>query len=243
MFKRVTIGLFAISVVAMLWTEANADCPFDFTYCYNAGGSEVCGCYNAGSINAIGNITCPKNNPRCGPFRFDVKLFGNVPTNLASSCNADSNFNPKCGMSGHLRCDDANTLTILSPPNATPVNPDNLPVAHVTFPLTGKADINCHEPNKPYSATIKIDVNKCNGNTANCCPDCCPPSTKIMTFTPDTPKAFDARATYSQNRGAKTRLQTVIVDSADCNLKGGLSTCDNSCTFSSKKGYKRPCHR
>ena len=74
MFKRVMIGLFAISVVAMLGTEANADCPFNFTYCYDGGGTEVCGCYNAGAYVRLQHYL-PEKQPSMRSFRYDVKLW------------------------------------------------------------------------------------------------------------------------------------------------------------------------
>jgi hypothetical protein len=52
-----------------------------------------------------------------------------------------------------------------------------------------------------------------------------------MTFTPDTPDAFDALTTYSQNPGAKTGPQTITVESADCTLEDDESVCfTNTCT-------------
>ena len=98
MFKRVMIGLFAISVVAMLWTEANAqteaiaiDCPFGWAYCFDLGGSSLCGCFNEGSIIAVAHIACrTKNDDQCIKIPVDivVDLFGNVPTKRASNATS-----------------------------------------------------------------------------------------------------------------------------------------------------------
>lgn len=240
MFKRAMIGLSAISVVAMLWTEANAACPFDFPSCGGVGGSEICECYNeGGSIIAVGSIACPTNDPQCikAPVEFAVELFGNVPTQGAPSCD----FNPNCGMRGTLHCDDdEGTPTILFPPHAVPLSPPTVNVAHVAFPLTGKANMDC--TSGFCMTSFEIDVNECSDDAANCCRDCCPSRkkhisssqdtgekgrggrkrrrTQNISFTPDAPQAFDARAKYSLNPEDTTGLQAVIRKSADCSLDG-----------------------
>jgi hypothetical protein len=121
-FKRAIIGLFAISVVVMLWTEANAqDCPFNFTYCFNIGGSTICGCYNEGSLDVLGRVTCEDSSNGCiqGPVKLNAAVTGNVPTKSSPTCD----FNSNCCLSGTLHCganDVTGTLTILCPPNAVP---------------------------------------------------------------------------------------------------------------------------
>lgn len=259
MFKRVMIGLFAISVVTMLWTEAHAqvNCPFGWAYCFRVGGSDVCGCYNQGSIIAVGSIACPTNDPQCiqAPVNFAVKLFGNVPTRDASSCD----FNPDCGMKGTLYCDDdEGTPTILFPPHAKPLSRPTDNVAHVAFPLTGQANMDC--TSGACMTRFEIDVNECSDNAANCCRDCCSfrkkrisfsqdtgekgrggrkrGRTQNISFTPDTSgsPAFDARATYTLNPEATTEPQKVIIESAECSLNEGgtpdapkISSCASEC--------------
>ena len=233
MFKRVMIALFAISVVAMLWTEANADCPLEFTYCVDVGGSQFCGCLNEGSIKASGSITCNPNLGTClpGPFKYKVEIFGNEPTSTSGACGS----NPQCNMGPvTVTCNGG-------PPHVTTLEAGK----DVNFPLLGTGNCKsgtCETVNGPVDCLIcetNINLQNCQGqsNVPNCCfgPDCCPPGTKTMSFTPDSPRAFDARTAYSQNPGAKTGPQTVIVESADCSLDSvppRTSTCNNSCTFS-----------
>src|SRR5262249_7256550 len=150
---------------------------FGWAYCFDVGGSDVCGCFNEGSIMAVGSIACPKNDPQCikAPVNFTVDLFGNVPTQGAPSCD----FNTNCSMIVTLICDDdEGTPSILFPPNAIPLNsyPPTVNVAHVAFPLTGKANMDC--TSGFCMTSFEIDVNECSDNVANCCRDCCPSRTK-----------------------------------------------------------------
>jgi hypothetical protein len=233
MFKRAMIGLFAISVVAMLWTEANAQgCPFEFTYCFDAGGSLICGCYNEGSLIAIGRITCPTSDPGCikAPVTLNAEFFGTVEDPAIPSGPCEPTFNKECAMTGTLDCNGVSTPTTLFPSD----DPNNHP--NVTFPLTATAHKSCNSGS--CTLTAVVDLGNCAGNAANCCHNCCPSGTPHMTFTPS---SFNANETYSQPPGAKSGPSEVTVKSADCSLdpETGRSTCDNSCTFSC--GGEGPC--
>jgi hypothetical protein len=238
-FKRVIVGLFAISMVAMLWIEASAqNCPFDFAYCFPIGGSEICGCYGEGSLIAAGSITC-NDGPECikSSVKFDVQVFGTVPDPAippsgSGPCSGTPfgapPYNKECAMIGRLDCGNGPTETTLYPFD-DPVHTPN-----VTFPLTGKANLNCTSGS--CITTIEIDVGKCDGNAANCCPNCCPRGTSQSQIT-FTPTSFNVSETYSQNSGAKTGPSQVNVASGDCSLVGGSSSCTfNGCTFTGPCG-------
>jgi len=215
MFKRAMIGLFAISVVAMLWTEANADCPLEFTYCVDVGGSSFCACYNEGSIEASGFITCDPNLGTClpGPFKFKVEIFGNEPTLTSGPCGS----NPKCNM-GPV------TVTCNDTPHVTTLEAGK----DVKFPLLGTANCKmgtCETVNGPVDCKIcetDINLKNCQGQSdvPNCCfgPNCCPPGTKID-LKPDSPGAFNATATYSQPP-PKAGPTSIQISSNDCSWVG-----------------------
>ena len=217
MFKRVMIGLFAISVVAMLWTEAKAQCPFDFTYCFDVGGSTICGCYNEGSIKASGFITCDPNLGTClqGPFKYQVEIFGNEPTLNSGACGS----NPQCDMK------DVTITCNGGPPHVTTLEAG----IDVNFPLLGTANCKkgtCDIGSGPVDCQIcetDINLKNCQGqsNVPNCCfgPHCiCSPGQKID-LKPDSPGAFNVTATYSQPP-PKAGPTSIQISSDDCSWVG-----------------------
>jgi hypothetical protein len=127
MSKRIMIGLFALSVVAFLRTEANAGCAviagFQICASWITGGSEV-GLVTARGFNDVGQscdvLTTQAGQPSGEPIgegsgsaapsilqttvaTVDLKLAGTVPTTAGQQCGLDAP-NDQCDIRGAAFC-------------------------------------------------------------------------------------------------------------------------------------------
>jgi hypothetical protein len=96
MFKRVMIGLFAMSVVAMWWTEATAGCRI-------IGGTRVCASYIPGSIALIfeTEVISPPNPNRpiiTEDWETKFEVWGR------ENCDDPKSLDPNCDLKGTLIC-------------------------------------------------------------------------------------------------------------------------------------------
>src|SRR5213594_305575 len=101
MFKQFIIGLFVTSVVALLWTDANAGCV-------NIGGTRMCADWITGSEICLDTVTGLGNIKKCTPGVncpvVTCSAFGTIPLAANTDCTNNFSGNPNCGISGIAFC-------------------------------------------------------------------------------------------------------------------------------------------
>jgi len=169
MCKQVMIGLFAMSVVAILWTKADAGCAF-------IGGSLVCAPWITGSEITNPSISCV--HPRHGCIKDQVTVTASVDEVTENG-----------GIPGFVVCkpSERGTHGSLTTSTTTPTDADDdegadecegcisrrFTLTSANLPLTGQAKMNCKSGS--CQTSIELDPQKCS--------NCCRPNEKFVTFT------------------------------------------------------------
>src|SRR5213083_539439 len=102
MFKQVMTALFALSLVAMFWTEANAATCLKWS---TIGGTKTCLLWSTGS-EVCNAVSTGVGNPKCDPAvetcpAITCAAFGTVDVGLG--CNP-TKLDPNCGIKGIAFC-------------------------------------------------------------------------------------------------------------------------------------------
>ena len=211
MFKRVMLGLFAMIVVTILGTaeHAQAGCG----YWTLIGGSFTCLLYTPGSLIVDAQTTCDPDVGPCdvtGPLKLAESIYGNVEA-VPGWNGKPCEVNATCGIAGTLKCDGV---------TVTP-DPITLTPSMVNLPLTGNGDGNCNGNPPQCDIIIEIDVKKCAGAAANCCPNCCPAKSQSASFTPSD---FDSLAAFSRPNG-QSGAQALTIKDENCTPSAEGGSC------------------
>jgi len=168
MFKQVMTALFALSLVAMFWTEANAATCLKWS---TIGGTKTCLLWSTGS-EVCNAVSTGVGNPKCDPAletcpAITCAAFGTVP--LANNVDCTNNFDPDntdCGIKGIAFC--RNPASKSSKAQGQPFTLDTV--------LTETQNIDTCDRNGRCVNTIELDPQDC--------PDCCiNPNWQFITFT------------------------------------------------------------
>jgi hypothetical protein len=187
MFKGILIGLFIISLVAMLATEVNA-------FCFNSGGEEVCPYWETGS--EICSVTVATKAPTskssttslgCGQVGCDVtcQVSGTVPaqtvlevTSQDGTTDSGGKFctpgNDACGILGFVFCRDSTTGEIDRIPLTLTQSNADLPLS-ATGQITGEGCLTSKTGVTVCQTSIEVDPVSCSS--------CCPKNSRFVTFT------------------------------------------------------------
>jgi hypothetical protein len=213
MLKRVMIGLCAISVVAILWTEASAGCR----RLPQPNGTVLCSANIPGSVtNILGTVTTQNlNSPEIDvDWQNKFELFGRE-TEGFPDCDPGS-LDPDCGLKGKLICRKGGAKKTIDHTISQAAD-------GITLPLRATKDIKCVlVKNGECLVTltaIKVDVTSC----TSCTPKC------VATFGPGwafhefIPTKFNAvAASCSQDYETSSCPGQEIFIAESVNLVGGV---------------------
>jgi hypothetical protein len=187
MFKGVLIGLFVISLVAMLATEVNAGC-------FNIAGEAVCDDDYVGS--EICSVTVATKAPTskssttglgCGQVGCDVtcRVSGTAPVQTVQSKTSPEGTTDSggkfctpgdadCGIVGFVFCESSKTGAIDRIPLTLTQSNANLPLM-ATGPITGEGCLTSKTGVTVCQTSIEVDPVSCS--------NCCPVNSQFVTFT------------------------------------------------------------
>jgi hypothetical protein len=188
MFKGILIGLFIISLVAMLATEVNA-------FCYNSGGETVCPYWETASeicsVTVATKATTSKSSTTslgCGQNGCDVtcQVSGTaqvqtVQAKTSQDGTTDSGGksctpgNSDCGIVGFVFCRDSTTGEIDRIPLTLTQSNADLPLS-ATRQITGEGCLTSKTGVTVCQTSIEVDP-------VGSCPGCCPNNSQFVTFT------------------------------------------------------------
>jgi hypothetical protein len=211
MFKGILIGLFIISLVAMLATEVNA-------FCFNSGGEEVCPYWETGS--EICSVTVATKAPTskssttslgCGQVGCDVtcQVSGTAPVqtvdpNTSQDGTTDSGGkfctpgNVDCGIVGFVFCQSSTTGEIDRIPLTLTQSNASLPLS-ATGQITGEGCLTSKTGVTICQTSIEVDPDSC--------PNCCPKNSQFVTFTA---QAFFGEVTVCPSNSGSAQCVSLI---------------------------------